>query len=340
MKSFPGVTIIVLNYNGLDALGEHLSICLESVLKTDYPSFEIVFADNGSTDGSPELIERLCVADARLRVVRFNMNHGYAHGNNLGVTFADASSKYIAILNNDVRVDKDWLWRLIEGLENDSGIGIAGCRVMSYWRTREVDSAGGYMDNLGMSYIRKDTATHLSDRPDVFFVFGSAFLMKRDLFDELGGFDDSFVLLHEEVDLCWRVWLSGHRVAYFDNSIVYHLAGGTTRNTRKDLLEYHQFKNILATLIKNYQLHNLALWGPMFVGLSAFRSGILVLQGRRPSALAHLKALGWNFIHLGETLDKRRAIQASRRMQDSDLAMMDLIIKPKLMEKLHGETYL
>ncbi len=117
--SAPFVTVIVLNYNA----GRFIGPCLRSLLASEYPhdSMEIVVVDNASTDGSPDLI-RAEFPDA-VRLVEAGSNRGFAAGNNLAMR--EAPGPYVALINPDTEVERDWLWPLVETLENDPAAGAA-----------------------------------------------------------------------------------------------------------------------------------------------------------------------------------------------------------------------
>lgn len=340
MKEPPAVSIVILNYNSLNSLGNKVLNYLQSVLDTDYPNFEVLFVDNGSSDGSPELVEKAFSSAPRLRTVRLGANYGYAAGNNLGIKESNKDSEYVCILNFDVKVSREWLEPLVAIMEGDPSIGVAGCRVMAISDEGRVDSAGGYMDSLGMVYARRGIEEDISQPQEVFMVFGSAFMVRRYLFEDLGGFDNSFFLLCEDIDFCWRVWLQGYKVIYVASSAVYHDASASTSQLSSPFLFYHSFKNHLAMLIKNYQLHNLLIHAPMLLAIYLGQGLFLSLSGKPSYGWAYLKAPFWNLTHLPATWKKRHQVQSLRQRSDADLRKMKIIIKPRLWSKFRGHHYL
>ncbi len=105
------------------------SQCLSSVLSTKYPNFEVIFVDNASTDSSLKIVENTFGNDSRLRIFRSNQNLGFSGGNNFG--FSHARGEYIAFLNNDTIADPYWLAPLVNSMEKDKTIGLAGSTILS-----------------------------------------------------------------------------------------------------------------------------------------------------------------------------------------------------------------
>jgi hypothetical protein len=104
------VSIVILNYNGRK-LGKILTKCLESVLATDYPNFEVLFVDNASEDSSVDFVMNAFGLNPKLTIIRNEQNLGYADGNNIGIR--RAKGEYIVLLNNDTQVDPQWLSELV-----------------------------------------------------------------------------------------------------------------------------------------------------------------------------------------------------------------------------------
>ena len=115
----PLVSLIVINYNGKSKLGSLLDKCLSSLLNTDYANFEILFVDNNSTDDSVEYVMKK-FNDPRIRIIRLEKNYGYAGAVNRALKHA--KGEFIAVLNNDVIVNKDWLKHIITFLSSNCSV--------------------------------------------------------------------------------------------------------------------------------------------------------------------------------------------------------------------------
>ena len=119
MSKAPFVSVLILNYNG----EAYLNNCLDSVLKSNYPNFEVVLTDNASTDKSIQIAQQTFSADPRLRIVINQKNLMFSGGNNAG--YLHCRGEYVAFLNNDTVVEPDWLVALVNTMQNDSTIGLA-----------------------------------------------------------------------------------------------------------------------------------------------------------------------------------------------------------------------
>jgi GT2 family glycosyltransferase len=237
------VRVIVLNWNGRSWLGG----CLEALGQQDFRPFEIVLVDNGSTDGSIDFVrERF----PECRVVALDANIGFAAGNNAGARGAIAA--YLAFLNNDTRVDPGWLTALVAAAEGDPTVGLVTSRVVFMDRPDVIDSAGdGYLRCGGAFKHRHGQRVdgRLSSR-EVFGACGAAFLIRRELFEVLGGFDEDLFMVYEDVDLSYRARLRGWRCVYADAAWVKH-AGSASLGLASSVAVYHGQRNLEWTWIKN-----------------------------------------------------------------------------------------
>ena len=213
------VSVIVLNYNGR----QWLDGCLNALaLQNGAPSFEIIVADNGSTDGS---IVWLAKHHPHVRVLRNGTNLGFAAGNNAGA--AQATGDWLVFLNNDTVPEPDWLAELCRPLAEHSDLTMATSRVVFIDDPRVVDSAGdGYL-RAGGAYKRGHRAdvSGFLESCEVFGACGAAFIVRRDAFHAVGGFDERFFMVYEDVDLSYRLRLAGHRCWY---------AAGGRRSSRRE----------------------------------------------------------------------------------------------------------
>jgi len=318
----PKVTLIVLNHNSLDKLGKEACKYLESIMGTDYGSLEIVIVDNGSTDGSIDEIEKRFKHLNNVRIVRSHANLGYAGGNNLGFKLYGRESKYVAFINNDVEVERDWLKRIIEVMENDPRIAAAQPKILQLRKRELIDSLGGLIDRLGRAY---DLFHNLGDKEnitkpfEVFYARGAAIIIRSEAFNKLGGFDPDYFIYYEETDLCWRMRLSGYRVITVPTSRIYHLGGGTTGGPTLKTI-YLRRRNQLTTLLKNYSLKNILTYVPilciLYIGYALKR---LIIKKDIAMFRAYASAILWNLKNLRKIIIKRKIIQSSRRVSDEEI---------------------
>jgi GT2 family glycosyltransferase len=223
----PLVSIVILNWNGK----EHLAGCLDSVVQTTYTPLEIILVDNGSTDGSVEFV-RLQYPSAH--IVENGRNLGYAEGNNKGIE--QARGKYIVTLNNDIVVEPTWLDKPIQYLESDRRLGIVSCRQMNYYNHFLIDCLFHYpAPDLSFARVGHgetfDSASWHNNPGYVIAPNGGSAIYRKEMFDQLGGFDISFFAYHDETDLGMRAFLNGWKCLYVPDAIVFHKDAASFKKT-------------------------------------------------------------------------------------------------------------
>ena len=280
--------VVILNWNGT----EHLRRFLPSVVRTTPAWAEVVVADNGSTDGSVEMLGR---EFPEVRVVRLDRNYGFAGGYNRAI--AQVEADYCVLLNSDVETTEGWLEPLVGRLDADPTVAAVAPKLLSYTQRDMFEYAGasgGFIDWFGYPFCRgrvlqcvEQDKGQYDDPRDVFWATGAAFCCRADLFRQLGGFDADFFAHMEEIDLCWRMQLAGYRIRIEPRSRVYHLGGGTLASTSPSKV-YYNHRNNLAMLYKcatPCQRIVVALVRPWLDLMAAVS---YLLQGRT----AHFKAVG------------------------------------------------
>jgi GT2 family glycosyltransferase len=250
--ALPTISVIVLNYNGR----ADLETCLASLAELNYPrgKLELIVVDNASTDDSVPWLKQ---THPDVHLIESSTNLGFAGGNNLGAR--SASGSYLAFLNPDTRVDKDWLIALVETVAQGADITCAGS-VQLNWAGDDVDYAGRPDDAMDLYPGHTvDTLTSLKAAADVplLFASGGAMLVRRDVFLELGGFDEYYFLYCEDVDLGWRLWLRGYRVLRSTRSIVYHKRGASSKKLDYKYVMGLAQKYTIYTILKNTETEHL-----------------------------------------------------------------------------------
>jgi GT2 family glycosyltransferase len=254
----PLISVIVLNYNAQD----YLINCLRSLEATAYPNLEILLVDNASTDKSAEILKKLPSEYNKTRLIFLPRNYGFSMGNNIGARYAHG--KYLVFLNPDTEVSPDWL-NFIDDFENDNSIGAAQPKLLKH--DGKIDSAGGFMTFYGLGWCKNadqmDSFKNKSNvTSEIFFAKGAALIIRRSVFDRIGGFDPLLFIYYEEVDLCWRVWMSGYRVVFFPKSVVYHV-GAVVLNKHQNFTKYNEAKGRMVVVIKNNSTKNLVWAMPL-----------------------------------------------------------------------------
>ena len=246
------VAVIILNWNGEKMLAEYLP---QVISATDDTIADVIVADNGSDDGSLELLER---SFPGIIVVKLDRNYGFAEGYNRAIAATDY--RYTVLLNSDVAPATGWLNPLYDYMEAHPDVGACQPKIRSYADYKSFEYAGacgGFLDRNGYPYCRGrifDTVERDSGQYDmvipVFWASGAALMVRSELYVKVGGLDKDFFAHMEEIDLCWRIKLAGYAVVVIPQSVVFHLGGGTLppSNPRKT---YLNFRNNLLLLHKN-----------------------------------------------------------------------------------------
>lgn len=245
----PAISVVVVNYNGEDFLSD----CLNALRSQTFTDFEVIVVDNGSTDGSPDLLRDRF---QWVRVIRLAENTGFARGNNIG--FASSAAKYVATLNNDTIVSGGWLQALHEAAEADSNIGMAASKIYLGREGSELDSAGMLIYPDGMSRQRghgqidpEVEGTGRFDRPEeVLFPSACAALYRRAMLDDVGFFDEDFFSYCEDSDLGLRARLAGWKAVFAPRAVVRHLYSGTG-GRYSEFKAFHIERNHFMVLLKD-----------------------------------------------------------------------------------------
>ena len=214
---------------------------------------EIVVADNGSTDGSVEWLRK---EYPYTRLIALDKNYGFAEGYNQALKKID--NEYYVLLNSDVRTPMDWLYPLVEYMEQHPECAACQPKILSEHEPEKFEyagAAGGFIDYLGYPFCRGRILSTVEcdngqydDCRDIFWASGAAMCCRSKVYHELGGFDADFFAHMEEIDLQWRIQLSGWRIMIEPRSKVYHLGGGTLPASPRKVFLNH--RNNLAMLYK------------------------------------------------------------------------------------------
>ena len=284
------IAVVILNWNGL----HHLQHYLPSVVKTT-PDADIVVADNGSTDGS---VEWLRTSIPSIQIVLLDRNYGFAEGYNRALAQLKGYDTFV-LLNSDIEPAEGWLKPLVAQLEQNPDVAVVVPKILDDKNREKFEyagAAGGFIDILGypfcrgriLSTVERDEGQY-DNSCDIMWGSGAALCCRAELFSELGGFAGEFFAHQEEIDLCWRVWLSGRRVVVEPRSKVYHFGGATlsTDSPFKTMLNHRNNLAMLYRCASPAQRMLVAVVRPMldFIAFVAY-----LLQGKGECARAVLRA--------------------------------------------------
>lgn len=304
------VATVILNYNGKDFLQRFLPFFKSS----RYANEKIFVVDNASSDGS---VRWLRAEQTGTESILLNKNEGYAGGYNQAL--ARINAKYYAIVNSDVEITPQWLHPLIDMMEKDPSIAAVQPKILSEAKRGYFEyagAAGGFMDALGYPFCRgrilqkteRDTGQY-DTNIELFWASGAAFVIRADLFHQVGGFDADYFAHQEEIDLAWRLQLKGYKIMCCPESVVYHVGGGTL-NYETPQKVYLNFRNNLITLFKylpGIDLFWILLLRWFLDGLAGLR---FLAYGQFANMFAIIRAHFYIYGHAKSIMLKRRKIAA------------------------------
>ena len=244
------IAVVILNWNGELLLERYLGTVIEYS-----PGADIYVVDNASTDGSVAYIKN---NHPEVKVIVNSENGGFTTGYNLGLRTIEAD--VYCLLNSDVEVSPDWLIPIEKLFQENKEVAIVQPKILDMLKKDYFEyagAAGGYIDQLGYPFCRgrifqsleQDTGQY-DDTIEIFWATGACMFIRKEVFWELNGFDESYFAHQEEDDLCWRAKNKGYKVFYTGASKVYHLGGSTlsNMNPKKTFLN---FRNSLFSITKN-----------------------------------------------------------------------------------------
>ena len=312
----PAVTAIVLNYNG----AELLDVVIPSLERQTYPHLSVTLVDNGSTDGSAD---RVRARWPWVRIVEIPQNVGVAGALNRGVLESD--TELVALLNNDIELEPDWLERLVAGLLQHPEAASASGKLLRFDERTVIDAAGDVMrwSSAVANRGAGETDAGQYDRPEpVFSACAGAALYRRAAFDEVGLFDEDFFAYLEDVDWSLRAQLQRRGSWYEPAAVGYHKRGATTSGSL-DRYRPLQRRNQIWLVAKDYPGRMLARHLPKIVLLNLG----LALQDMRQGALRKTLRGWWEALRgLPAVLRKRRAVQGTRT---ADARYLASVITPE-----------
>lgn len=223
-------TVIIPNYNGR----KFLDTCFDSLEKQTYRAFRVIVVDNGSTDGSREWLREH--ESDRVRVIYLEKNTGFSFAVNAGIRAA--GTKYVLLLNNDIRADERFIEYLVKAVSASPRIFSVASRMIQMAHPDRLDSAGDLYTVLGWAYNRGiDCDPDRFSRPaEVFSACAGAAIYRRSVFRKIGLFDEMHFAYLEDIDVGYRARIYGYRNIYCPQAVVYHVGSGSSGS------KYNAFK--------------------------------------------------------------------------------------------------
>lgn len=302
------VTVVIPNWNG----ERFLKVCLVSLRRQNLGDFEVILVDNGSTDGSVELVAEIF---PEIKIISLEKNLGFSAAANAGIRAS--STELVALLNNDTEQDPDWLEVLVRASDAHPEAGFFASKLVDYHDRRFLDGAGDALRLSGLPYRLGHGEKDRGQFDEPSFVFGAcaaAALYRREMLDEIGLFDEDFVSYCEDGDLSFRAQLAGYKCFYLPDAVVYHMGSASTGGKRSATATRLGTRNSLSLLIKNLPLSVAPHILPFFVSAQLARLLTAVATG---TLQAHLGGLAEAWQNLPLMLKKRRGIQNGQTVSDT-----------------------
>jgi GT2 family glycosyltransferase len=324
-RSSPLISLITIYWNS----SKYLSRCLDCVSRQRFKDFEIIIVDNGSSDdGLTDLEQKYPKLDLRIEHLKSNM--GYAAANNLGAQLA--RGKWLVLLNTDAFPEPNWLEELTSASALHPEVSSFSSRQLQAHNPKILDGAGdayhvsGFAWRIGLGYPSEQFGL---EQAEIFSPCAAAAMYLRQAFLAVGGFDEDFFSYFEDVDLGFRLHLSGHRCLYVPTAVVHHV-GSATLGVRSDFAFYHTHRNMVWTFFKN--MPSFMFWQhlPAHLVLNLVYVLHYTLRGR---GRVLLKAKRDAILGLPMALRKRRTIQGTRRISNRNLVkhMQRGLLQPYLL---------
>ncbi|MEM3074538.1 MAG: glycosyltransferase [Candidatus Pacearchaeota archaeon] len=326
--------VLIPSHNGAYLLEE----CLSSLKKQTYKNFKIVVIDNASTDNTEELIDERF---PEVKLLFRDKNDGFVKSMNEGIRYVieKYNPKYIAPLNNDAVVNKDWLKNLVNAINSEKNIAAVASNMFFYHYPNVINSQGCIMDKYGrcidINIFKKINSVGNPKRYILGASWGAA-LISIEALNNIGLLDEKYYSYYEDLDWGWRANLMGYKCIFEKKAIVYHKFSASWKNNNYKKV-YLCKRNAIRAIIKNYELKNLLNKLPIiFIENLSFSIKSLYskrLNNKIPRnlkkqignhygikyALIPLKSLFWNLYNLRDTLKERKKIQSKRKIEDNEI---------------------
>ena len=299
-------TVVIPTFNRAD----DLSRTLDALRNQRNQQFAVIVVDNSSTDHTAALIaEQRHLWGERL-LYEVKEPNGPASARNRGLELAE--TEYVLFLDSDVELEPGWIEAAYAHFADDDAIGAVGGRVIYAFDRSLLNAYGGDIGWFGLAWDMCEGG-RVVDADTVHrrvWINCSAMMVRREVFEVIGGFDDTFFYGFEDSDLGWRICMAGFGVLVYPGLNAFHHVEEVPGRT-SPVIVFHYCKNRLRSLLRNSSAATLI---PRLLAYGAYSVVDLVLRGPR---LAKLQALAWNLRNLRDTVRARGRTQSRRKLSDS-----------------------
>ena len=297
------VTAIIVNWNDKDVIVE----CIQSILDQNRNKIDIIISDNGSKDDSVEFIRKRFPS---IKIIENGENLGFGSAINRGLGLAKGD--YLLFLNSDLKLHSKCVGELAKVLESDSNVGGTIPKILHIDQQNTINSLGVLINYTGIAYPNLLGQKDPGYQEPFESACGGIFMLKREVYETVGGFDEDLFLYHEDHDLSWRIRLAGWHLKVIPQAIMYH-----HYKFNKGILKYYSSeKNRLHILLKNMEVKTLALICPALIIVEFsqwFRAAI------NKWFLLKMKSYFEILILLPSILTKRKKQKYLRKVPDKEI---------------------
>lgn len=301
---------------------DYLINCIKSLERSAYRNFEIIVVFDKSTTTDADYISRNF---PHIRVKLIEKRIGVTEGRNIGGRFAHGN--YLIFLDEDTKAEPRWLEELMKVVSHSSpNVGMVGSLEAPYDEQASYPLLGveGTVDIFGCAFDERKIRRKIDKKYSYFETLGFALLVKKEVFEKIGGYDERFNLFIPELDLCWRARLAGYHVVNAHFAVVRH-ARGITKTPYSHRKVYMLERNLLAALTKNYGLKTLTIILPLAFTQLITETLFFCFVGRLDLGLAVIRAIMWNLRHAKENWVWHLRTQRFRKVPDRKI--MDEMLK-------------
>ena len=258
-KKMAEVSIVIPNYNGM----KYIEDCLQAVYAQrveQEPDTEILVVDNGSTDGSRELVREKF---PNVRLIALDDNYGFCRAVNEGIRHSQAP--YVILLNNDTQVCRGFVWELVQGIKRSEKVFSCAAKMIQLYDKKKLDDAGNYYCALGWAYARgKGKPVQCYSRAEeIFASCGGAAIYRKSVFEEIGLFDEEHFAYLEDVDIGYRAKRHGYHNLFLPRAKVYHAGSGTSGSRYNEFKVRYASRNSVYLIYKNMPFFQILLNLPL-----------------------------------------------------------------------------
>ena len=324
------VGVVIANWNR----AELLRACLESLARQTHSSFEVVVVDNGSSDGSPALVEQMANHyPVPLKLIANQTNLGFCAANNQGIWASD--TELVALLNNDAEAEPGWLEALEHAIRQAEDMGMAASKILVWEDPTRIDKCGhliypdGQNRGRGSGQIDRGQFDRMEE---VLWPDGCAAMYRRAMLEDIGGFDEDFFAYADDAELGLRARWAGWRCLYTPEAVVRHHRGATLGlGSARRLTLIERNRVLLAVKLFPWSL----LWANGAFLLARIVAGMLAtlrnrgemrhypgMAGRLTAALALLRGTASAIPQIPAMLRKRRGLREKRRLTGRQIRKM------------------